>query len=357
MKSGKMIFTILLTLFIAFSFSGCTQSTEEPTDGNKGTKMEPVVLSFAHLFPASHPIHTDWVEGWAAAVEKATNGLVKVETYPGETLLGAAEIYDGIVEGSADIGLSCPEYNYGRFPVLEALIQPGILYQSDKVASNVAWEFTKEVNPEELQNTKVLTMLATGPGAIWSNEPIRTLEDLQGKEVRVTGVHVPFIKALGATPVAMPQSEAYEALQRGIVEANLGPTGMLKAYRQAEVADYVTITPFIYNCLYYTTINLDVWNSLTPEIQETIMDVTERMFDEVGAGLMDKDNEEGLRWAVEEQGMEVIYLTDEEQERWIKQLLPLQDEWVEKVGKMGLPGRELLDKVLNLAEEYDSKFH
>jgi TRAP-type transport system periplasmic protein len=357
MKSGKslmFIFTLILVLLV----SGYSQdSTASSAGGTDGQTMKPVVLSFAHLFPASHPIHTDWVEGWAKGVEEATNGLVKVNTYPGETLLKATEIYDGVVEGSADIGLSCPCYNYGRFPVLEALIQPAILYQSDKVASNVAWEFVKDVNPKELQNTKVLTMLATGPGAIWSNDPIRTLEDLQGKEVRVTGVHVPFIGALGATPVAMPQSEAYEALQRKIVDANLGPTGMLKAFRQAEVADYVTITPFIYNCLYYTTMNLDVWNSLTPEVQDAIQKVTAELFERVGAGLMDRDNDEGLRWSVEKEGMEIIYLSDEEQERWIGQLLPLQDDWVKKADGMDLPGRELLDKVLSLSEKYDKIFH
>lgn len=358
MTHVKKYLSIFLAFVMIFLISGCTQPTDsQDMTNDKEVSMEPVVLKFAHLFPATHPIHTDWVEGWAKAVEQTTDGLVKIETYPGESLLGATEIYDGVVEGTIDVGLSCPEYNLGRFPVLEALIQPGILYLSDKVASNVAWDFTKEINPEEIQDTKVLTMLATGPGAIWSLSPIKTLEDIEGKQVRVTGVHVPFIAALGATPAAMPQSEGYEALQKKVCEANLGPTGMLKAFRQAEVSNYITMTPFIYNCLYYTTMNLDVWDSFPKEIQEKIIEATDKLFDEVGAGLMDKDNEEGLRWSVEEQGMEVIYLSDEEQDRWIKLLLPLQDEWVEEMDAKGYPGRELLDKVLDLTEKYNNMFH
>lgn len=362
--SKKILFSsFLLLLLLALAFSGCSQPAEKAPGSTEGpgapqeAAMEPVVLTLAHFFPASHPVNTVWVEGWIEAVEEATDGLIKIDNYPGETLMGSTEIYDGIVEGSIDIGLSCPEYNYGRFPVFEALVQPGIIYQSDKVASSVSSEFLKVVNPEEIHDTKVLAMLSTGPGVIWSIDPIHTLEDLQGKEVRVTGVHVPFIEALGAVPVAMPQSEAYEALQRGVVDANLGPLGMLKSTRQAEVANYIIMTPFIYNCLWYTAMNLEVWNSFPAEIQEKITEVTERLLDEVGIGLHDEDSAEGLRWSVEEQGMEVIHLSDEERERWIERLLPVQEEYIKRVEAMGLPGREIMDKVLELADKYDKMYH
>ncbi len=68
--------------------------------------IEPVVLKFAHYFPATHPVETDIVQPWAKAIEEATDGQVQVKSYPGETLLKAAETCDGVVNGIADVGLS-----------------------------------------------------------------------------------------------------------------------------------------------------------------------------------------------------------------------------------------------------------
>lgn len=364
MKKIYFMLTVILIAAFAFSLLGCapeqppaTTNGETPPAADESPQMDPVTLTYAHWFSTSHPIHTDWAEGWATAIEKATDGLVKIDVYPAETLMSATEIYDGVVDGSIDIGTSCYCYNVGRFPVMEAFIQPGILYQSDMVASTVVWDLTQDLEPEELQDTKHLMILATGPGAIWSKNPIKKLEDIQGMEIRTTGLDAPKLAALGATPVGMPQPEGYEALQRGVVEANLGPTDIMKSFRQAEVVDYVTMTPFIYNCLYYTTINHAVWNSFPPQIQEIIWETTEQMARDVGRGLMDRQNDEGLRWSVEEIGVEVIHLPDEEQQRWIDQLQPLQNDWVERVEAMGIPGREILDKVINLAQHYDEVYH
>jgi len=84
-------------------------------------------LRLAHFFPATHPAETVLVKGWSDAITAATNGKVKISSYPGESLLKAADIYNGVVEGVNDIGLSCFAYTPGRFPVLESFELPGVV--------------------------------------------------------------------------------------------------------------------------------------------------------------------------------------------------------------------------------------
>ena len=84
----------------------------------------------------------------------------------------------------------------------------------------------------------------TGPGNIHSNVPVRNLEDFQGLEVRCIGSDSPAITALGAIPVTMTHAESYEALQKGIVKANLASNEALIAWNLAEVTKYTTLTPF-----------------------------------------------------------------------------------------------------------------
>lgn len=350
MKRRKVL--LLLVVMALAALTGCSSKTSPEEQG----KQETIELKLAHFFPATHPVETDLVQPWAKAIEEATNGQVKITSYPGQTLLKADAIYDGVVNGITDIGLSCFAYTRGRFPVLEAFELPGITYINSKVASKVAWEGIKRLNPEEVQDTKLMMVFATGPGDLFTKVPVRSLSDLQGLSIRATGLSAKTLETLGATPVAMPQSEAYEALSKGVVKGNLSPVEVLKGWKHAEVTDYLTKTPFLYNTLFFITMNRDKWNSLPPGVQKAIEEVNEKYFKEVAMGLWDKQNEAALKWAVEETGMEVITLPEEEAKKWISLVRPIQDEFVAKISEKGLPGQEILDTVKELADKYNKEY-
>ncbi len=114
---------LLLGLAVVVALAGCSSSTT-----GQGKKSDTVELKLAHFFPSTHPAETQLIQPWAKAVEEATGGKVKIVSYPGETLLKADGVYDGVVTGIADIGLSCFSYTRGVFPVLEAFELPGVIY-------------------------------------------------------------------------------------------------------------------------------------------------------------------------------------------------------------------------------------
>lgn len=340
---------LMLMLVIILALSGCSGSggTEQ------GQKQEKYELKLAHFFPGTHPAETELIQPWAKAIEEATQGRVTVTSYPGETLLKADGIYDGVVNGVADMGLSCFSYTRGRFPVLEAFELPGVSYANSKVASKVAWEGIKEINPKEVQDTKLMMVFTTGPGDLFTKNPVTKLEDIKGLDVRATGLSAKTLKVLGANPIAMPQSEAYEALSKGVVKGNLSPVEVLKGWKHAEVTKYVTETPFLYNTLFFVTMNSDKWNSLPPDIQKAIEEVNHKYFEEVAMGLWDRQNEAAIKWAVEEKGMQIIQLTEEEKQRWIGLVKPIQEDFIKRMNEKGLAGQEVMDKVVQLSEKYN----
>lgn len=348
----KLVFFSVLIL--ALALSGCSSNSTGEQGGQD--QKQTVELKLAHFFPAVHPAETELVQPWAKAIEEATGGQVKITSYPGQTLLKADATYDGVVNGIADIGLSCFAYTRGRFPVLEVFELPGIIYENSKVASKVAWEGIKQLNPEEIRDTKLMMVFTTGPGDLFTKEPVRNLEDLKGLTVRATGLSAKTLAALGAAPVAMPQSEAYEALSKGVVRGNLGPVEILKGWKNAEVTDYVTQTPFLYNTLFFVTMNQDTWNSLPSDVQQAIEKVNGEYFEKVAMGLWDKQNEAALQWAVDETGIEVITLPEEEANRWVALVKPIQEEFVANMNDKGLDGRTILDTVKQLADKYNQEF-
>ncbi len=345
---GQKLLTFIMTVLLLFTVCGCTGTEQGEQD-----VQDVIELSVAHFFPATHPADTDLLQPWAQAIEEATDGKVQITIFPGEGLLPAAQIYDGVVDGIADIGLSCFSYTRGRFPVLEAFELPGIIYPNSEIASKVAWEGIQTLNPKEVQDTKLMMVLTTGPGDLYTKTPVRTLEDLQGMEIRATGLSAKTLQALGAVPVAMPQSEAYESLSKGIVKGNLGPVEVLKGWRQAEVTEHLTRTPFLYNTLFFITMNLDKWNSLDSETQQIIEGINEKFFEEVAAGLWDKQNEDAMKFAIDEEGMTEIVLSPEESDKWIGLVEGIQEEFVVEMNKQGFAGQEILDTVKALADKHN----
>ena len=335
---------LILTLFLLGLFLICGCSSDKAD--------EIYAFNLAHLFPSTHPAEKELVEKWAAAVFEATDGRVKITSYPQETLCKADEIYDGVVSGIADIGLSCFAYTRGRFPLLEAFELPGIVYESSWAASKTAWEGIKELDLEEVQDTKLMLVLATGPGDLFTTRLIRNLEDLQGMKIRATGLSAETLKTLGAVPEAMPQSDAYEALSRGLVQGNLSPVEVLQGWGHADVTDYLTRTPFLYNTLFFITMNLGKWNALPKDLQEAILQVNEQIHEELACSLWDEQNRRALDWAINEKGLELITLSDTEAARWVEAVKPIQSNFVERMSKQGLDGRAVLDKVIELAEQY-----
>ncbi|MDD2554143.1 MAG: TRAP transporter substrate-binding protein [Desulfotomaculaceae bacterium] len=354
-NGGRALTTVMVLLLLAvtalFTLTGCSSQSSALVKN-----QQVVELKLAHFFPSTHPAEKELIQPWSEAIEEATNGQVKIISYPQETLLKADAIYDGVVDGIADIGLSCFSYTRGHFPALEAFELPGVTYNNSRVSSKVAWEGIKQINPKEVQDTKLMMVLTTGSGDLFTKNPVQTLADLNGLELRATGLSAKTLKMLGANPVAMPQSDAYESLSKGVVKGNLGPIEVLQGWKQAEVTQYITKTPFLYNTLFFVTMNLDKWNSLSPETQQAIEKVNEEYFEKVAMGLWDKQNEAALKYAVDENGMKLLTLQKEEADRWIALVKPIQDEYVASMKEKGIAGQQILDTVKELAVKYNEEY-
>jgi len=341
-----LVLVVLLLSF--FSSSGC--STVE--DDN-----EVIELSLSHFFPEDHPIETELIQKWIDTIENETNGKLRITSYPDELMLDAEEIYDGVVTNEIDIGLSVFSYSRERFPLLEVFELPGIMYNNSRVASMVAWHGIKELRPNEVKDSQLMMVFATGPGDMFSKRPIQNLEDLQGLEVRATGRNADMLDLLGATPISMSQSDTYEALQSGVVKANLSPPEVLKNWKQAEVVEYSTSTPFLYNTLFFLNINLDVWNSLSDDTKNKIESINEELQVEIAIGLWDRMNEKALKWAVEEKGLNLISLSETEMDRWKEKVKPVQQDYINKMEEQNLSGEKALEVVLRLSEKYNKIYN
>jgi len=340
MKKGLVLGLVIIFIIVAaMSIFSCAKKEAGPA----------VELSYANFFPPTH-FNAILAEEWGQEIEKRTDGRVKFTYYPGGALLKGPEMYDGVMKGVADIGMSLFAYTAGRFPVMEALDLP-MGYPSGEDATFVANDFYNKFKPEELKDVKVLYLHAHGPGLLHSKKAVRTMDDVKGLKIRCTGFSAKAAAALGGVPVAMGQGGAYEALQKGVVEATLAPMEVLKGWKQAEVIKYTTECYSVgYTTAMYVIMNMDKWNSLPKDVQRAFEKVSEDWIPKHAKGWDEADNE-GRAYTLE-LGNEIIPLSEEESARWATAVRPVIDDYAQSLEDKGLPGKEYVEFIKERIEKH-----
>jgi TRAP-type C4-dicarboxylate transport system substrate-binding protein len=287
----------------------------------------------------------------AAAGNKYT---LDIKYYPTGALLVSDEIYDGVAAGICDAGMSSFGYTPGRFPVMLTLNQPGVAPpKGADSASAGAWEFYNTFKPKELDYSKLLFINGTGPGYLHSNKPILSVDAMKGLRIRCTGGGVLGVKAVGADPVAMGMSEAYQAAQKGIIDALVSPPETLEGWKHWEVFKYSIPVPEFYSEFFHFTMNWDFYNSLPQDLQDAIDAVQKDIVTEAGA-LWQYQQQHGIDFAeAQPGGHQFLELPPEEAAKLKEAVKPVRDEYVAMLNGKGFPGDEIADTAGEIMEKYN----
>lgn len=311
--------------------------------GSPGISDATTQLTYSCFFPPTQ-IQSKLAEAWCKEVEKRTNGEVKIAYYPGGALTQSTQAYDGVVKGLSDIGFSILQYTRGRFPLMDFINLP-LGYPSGPVATAIINEVYEKFKPEELADVKVLYLHGHGPGVIHTKgTPVKKMEDLKGLKIRSHGPTAEMLKALGGTPMALPMPELYEALQKGVVQGGVWDFSASSDWKLAEVIDYSTACYSVsYSLGFFVVMNKAKWDSLSPEVQKAIDDISSEWIIKHGNAWKEADYR-----AIQEElslGRTIIGLDPKESSRWRKTVQPVVDEYLKDTASKNLPGEDVIEYV------------
>lgn len=308
---------------------------------------KPIEISYSNFFPPTH-VQAQLGDSWAKEIEKRTAGKVKITYYPGGALLKGPQIYDGILKGITDMGMSVFGYSRGVFPSMEACDLP-MGYPNGKAATEVINAFYEKFKPAELSKVKVLYLHAHGPGLLHSKKAVANLDDLKGLKIRSYGFNAKLAEALGGVPVAMDQGAVYEALQKGVADATLSPMEVLKGWKQAEVIKYtVECTSVGYTAGMFVAMNLDKWNALPADVKKVIEEVNKEWIPKHGDA-WDSSDKAGREFTLS-LGNKIVPLSAEESARWAAAAKPVIQGFVD--GAKGIPAKEYVEALQALIKKY-----
>ncbi len=312
MKNYKKLLSFLLILVMVLSLAACSSdNSEETTDTSNGDDFS-ITLKFAFANSATDPASIALKEMCDRVTER-TEGHINMEFYPNNELGGIADVTEQIQQ-NATIITSCSADFLADYCPDHAALNGAYLYDSWEDMQIIADSDWYAGLKDQMDEKKIHVLFFGWNGGhrhMISNSPIKTPEDLVGKNARVSGglMFVEMYKAFGASPVTLPWSEVYQGLQQDVVDLAEAPLFTMAASSLQEVSKYITLTSHII-CADTLFMNTDVYNSI-PEEYRTILE--EEVSNTVLAyNATVDDNEAAALETMKEEGVTIIELTDEE---------------------------------------------
>ncbi|MCQ8781528.1 TRAP transporter substrate-binding protein [Mangrovibrevibacter kandeliae] len=230
------------------------------------------VLKLGHLANEQNPWHKASLK-FGEELSKLTDGRIKVEVYPNDSLGNEIDLINGMQLGTADMTIT-GESLQNWAPKAALLAIPygySSLEDVDKVAGG---EIGKEIEQQIVEKAGVrpIAYFPRGPRDLTSNRPIKTPDDLNGLKLRVPNVplFVGVWKAEGASPTPMAFSEVFTSLQNGTIDGQENPLSLIDSANFNEVQKYVNRTEHVRSWIYLTISEL-VWQQLSQDDQKAVM--------------------------------------------------------------------------------------
>ena len=340
----KRLFTLFGSMCLVFIL------TALPFMAAYAQQTKPMELKIAHMQPPVHFNHI-LLQEWAKRIEQQTGGKVHFTIYPVGTLVPPLEIYEALIKGVMDVGLAPDGYAPARFPLQIGTAQCMLGLPSAEVGARIRMEIWKKFPAvrEEFKDSHVLALNVHGPANIHSRSPARTLQDFKGWQLRSPPGVPPWMKALGAVPVAMSMDETYLSIQKGITQGYTGPDETLKSFRLAEVTKYTSVIKY-YTGAFFLAMNLKTWERLPPDVKKVIEGLNEWLNVEMAKGWDDIDL--AAQQFAKGVGHEFISPTPEALKEIYNSVRPVHDAWAADMEAKGKPGKAIVAEIYELMKKY-----
>jgi tripartite ATP-independent transporter DctP family solute receptor len=193
---------------------------------------------------------------------------------------------------------------------------------------------------EARMNCRVLGYFEAGFSRL-SNalRPVRTPADMKGMRIRVrpSKVHARIFELLGGEPKPMDLSEFIEAVKAGTVDAQENPFQNTVTYSVHKFHRFHTVTNQHYQSrqVFVNRTAFDAWpRPLQEEMRAAVKDAVNFQRE-----LQVKQDNDAIAAIRSERG-EIVELTAQEREAFVRALRPIYDEWRNEYGRdlLGLVG-------------------
>lgn len=261
--SRRKFLTVAAGASAALALSACaSQIPSAPpapagTAAPAGATAAPTVISnkttpikFGYVNQPTSPLGKAYVE-WARLVSERTNGDFTLELFPGGQLGGDLEIYEQVRLGAPMLAPGTDNWLADKMPDFGIFAMPYVFPTWESTAKVFESDWYKDLTAQAYEKTGWAFFNRN-----WrvgyrdfanSKHPLVTPADMTGLKFRTpqSDIWTTMVTTLGGTPVPLPLTEQYTALQQGLVDGCEGPIFSLRENKVYEVAKNLSLTHHI----------------------------------------------------------------------------------------------------------------
>ena len=282
----------------------------------------PKVLKLSHQFPGGTLEQGDFRDRlcrrFAAEVEKRSNGALKVDVYPGSSLMKTNAQFGALRKGALDFsfyplpyaGGEVPAANLGLMPCLVTSYEQGAKWKTAPIGQ----ELTKIL---EDKGILMITWVWQAGGCASRGKPVVVPDDVKGIKIRGGSREMDLVfTAAGGQVSTMPSNEIYIGMQTGALDAAVTSSTSLISFRLEELAKSLTSGrgKSYWFMLEPLMMSKSVYQSLTPDQQKLVKEVGAEL-EAFGTEEAKKDDEQVAK-TYAAKGVQVVDLTDADIEKW-----------------------------------------
>lgn len=213
---------------------------------------------------------------FAKRVEEMSGGRISIRVYSAGELVPAFEGFDAASSGrQVQLNHGCAYYWSGKSFAAQyfTTVPFGMTFQGHNAWINEAGGYELYEEVYRPFNLVPFVVGCTGVQPVgWFRQPIESLADFQGLNIRIPGLAGDIYSAIGANPRLLPGGEIFAALERGVLDAAewvgpysdraLGLHNAAKYYYSSGWHEPATSTEVV--------INREAWDSLPADLQAIV---------------------------------------------------------------------------------------
>lgn len=339
-KSLLLALAVFLVMAISATFAACSSAPKEAAKA--------VVLRLAVPSPKGDAVVNN-LENFANDFNAKAKGKYLIEIHPGESLVKFPDSLDAVRTGAVEMDLWPVDFFMSVNPNFAAASLPFVV---NSVEADAAYGVAMLPTYASITTTKfnckpIYVHTLTGMDLISKNQ-IKTKADWDKLLVHsISPLMGNIIQSLGGAPVSMPFSDAYQGLQKGVVEASVVSTSQMVTFKMYEVAKYLD-TAYLAPSAAVITINLDVWNKLPKDMQELMMACGQTASTSTNDYFIKSTKE--FEKTLADNGMTVTAVPAAERKIWADAVKSYRDELYSKMDA------DFAAKVKQISAELDAKY-
>lgn len=229
-------------------------------------------MKASHGYAAGKYMMNVYHEYWKEAVERYTDGRVKVTIFPMAQLFPASEEVKALSMGSIDFATPPGIYLAPSFPPVR-LFEAPFLFADTPHRARFFKSVKEQLTAMYLQKgIKYLGETEWAWYTVWNNKrPITKMEDWQGLKIRCGSTQQASIHAWGGSGILLPSAEANTAIQQGMVDGLVFTADYIVSNKLEKYLKHgTTAYKYIYQGSCPQLMSMKTWNNLPADIQQII---------------------------------------------------------------------------------------